>query len=130
MRGLAALGGGDLLIYKLVKAFPHVQRRYDEFIPYRRVGVAGKHVEESRGVGAKGVVGGKKSQVCVDAGCRIVIVAGAQMYIAANAVFFLAYDQGDFGMGFQAHQAVDDMRAGFFQAFGPLDVVFFVKAGF
>ena len=33
-------------------------------------------------------------------------------------------------MGFQAHQAVDDMRAGFFQAFGPLDVIFFVKAGF
>ena len=48
---------------------------------------------------------------------------------SADAVFFPADDEGDFRVRFEAHDAINDVAAGFFQLAGHEDVVFFIKAG-
>ena len=57
-----------------------------------------------------------------------VIVAGAQMAVAPQALFLAPHHHHQLGVGLEAEYAVHDVRAGFLQLGGELDVRFFVEA--
>jgi hypothetical protein len=83
----------------------------------RRPGVTGDNVKQGRSVGAKLGVAGKKTGIRVNFGGGVVVVAGAQVQVAADALFLPADHQGDFTVGFQPVQAIDYVAAGLFQLF-------------
>ena len=56
------------------------------------------------------------------------VVAGAEMAVAAQAVGFAAHDHRHLGVRLEPHHAVHDVRAGFLQAVRQLDVGFFVES--
>ena len=56
------------------------------------------------------------------------VVAGAQVAVAADAPGLAPHDQHHLGVRLVADHAVHDVRAGFLQARGQLDVGFLVEA--
>ena len=73
-------------------------------------------------------VAGEQAVVGVTARGPRVIVAGAEMAIAAQSVGFAAHHHRHLGVGLEADHAVHDVGAGFLQAVGQLDVGFFVES--
>ena len=74
------------------------------------------------------VVAREEAVVRVDARRARVIVAGAEVAVAADAARLAAHDERELGVGLVAHDAVHDVRAGFLQAVRQLDVRLFVEA--
>ncbi|MDQ0775695.1 hypothetical protein QF026_004161 [Streptomyces aurantiacus] len=74
-------------------------------------------------------VGGQEPQVLVEPGGLRVVVAGADVAVAAEGLALLAYDEGQLAVGLEADEAVDDVAARLLQLLGPLDVGLFVEAG-
>ena len=120
----------DLIIHQFIDFFPQPDGRHYQLVPDRRLGVTGKQIEKCGGVAAELVVGRHQAHVGVQLGRAVVVVAGAQMHVAFDAVGFLPHNQNDLRMGLQSYQAIDNMGAGFFQTAGPEDVVLFIEAGF
>ena len=58
------------------------------------------------------------------------IVAGADVRVAAQLVAFAAHHQGELAVGFEAHDAVHYVHACAFEFAGPRDVCFLVETGF
>ncbi len=77
---------------------------------------------------ADGFVGGHQAVVGVEPRGLGVVIAGAQMAIAAQAFLLAAHDHDQFCVGLEAEYAVHDVRAGFLQLGGELDVRLFVEA--
>ena len=93
------------------------------------LGVAGEEVEEGGGVIAEVGPAGEEAEVGVDAGGGGVVVAGAEVDVAADAVGLAADDEGGLAVGLEADDAVDDVDAGLLKGAGLVDVVFLVEAG-
>ena len=75
-------------------------------------------------------IAGKQAQVGIEAGGDGVVVAGAQVAIAAGHAVFVAADQhGQLAVGLEADDAVEDLHAGIFHAARPADVRGLVEAG-
>ena len=79
-------------------------------------------VEQLGDVVADRRVAGEEADVLVQPGRSRVVVARADVAVAAQAVLVGADHQHAFGMGLQADEAVDDVHAGALQRFGPGDV--------
>ena len=94
-----------------------------------RAAVAGEVVEELREVGAERRVGREHAEVLVERRGLRVVVAGADVAVAADAVGFLAHDEQDLAVRLQAHEPVDDVDARLLEAAGPFDVRLLVEAG-
>ena len=92
--------------------------------------VAGEVVEQLGDVVAELVVDREHAEVLVENRGLGVVVAGADVAVAADAVGLLAHDEQDLGVGLQPDEAVHDVRAGLFQHPGPLDVGLLLEAGF
>ena len=92
--------------------------------------VAGEEVEEGRGVVGHRLVGGEEAEVGVDEGRGRVVVAGAEVDVAADLLAFLANDHRQLAVGLEVHEAEHDVNAGAFHLPGPDDVVGLVEAGF
>ena len=90
--------------------------------------VAGEVVEELGDVVAELVVDREHAEVLVEHRGLGVVVAGADVAVAADAVGLLAHDEQDLGVGLQADEAVHDVRAGLLQHPGPLDVGLLLEA--
>ncbi len=73
-------------------------------------------------------IAGEQAVVRVTARGARVIVAGAEMAVAAQAIGFAAHDHRHLGVSLESDDAVHDVRAGFLQAVGELDVRFFVES--
>ena len=86
-------------------------------------------VEQLGDVGTDVDVAREDAEVLVDPGRVGVVVAGADVAVAAQLVAVVAHHQYAFRMGLQADHAVDDMDAGTLELFGPVDVVGLVEAG-
>ena len=71
----------------------------------------------------------RSAEVLVDAGGLRVVVAGADVAVADQALGLLAHDEAQLGVGLQADDAVDDVDAGLLELAGPADVVDLVEAG-
>ena len=62
-------------------------------------------------------------------GGGFVVVAGAEVDVAAEAAVLIAGDEGDFGVGFESLDAVNDADPGALEGFGAVEVAFLVEAG-
>ena len=109
-------------------------------------GAAGEEGEEIDDILADIFAAGEQTEVGIKLGGFGIIVAGGDVGIAAHAaagaggveaggagasaVIFATDDEGGFSVSLQAQDAIDDVGAGVFQGLGPLDVAFFVEAGF
>ena len=74
------------------------------------------------------VVAGEQAVVGVEPRRARVVVAGAEMAVAADAIGLPAHHQDHLGVRLVAHDAIHDVRARFLQPVGKLDVGFFVEA--
>ncbi len=81
------------------------------------------------------LVGGEQAKVGVQPCGARMIVAGAQVRVAAQlellalgAIQFAPHHQQHLGMALVANHAVDHMRAGGFEPLCPVDIGFLVKA--
>ena len=106
------------------------ERGDDEFFGSLKVADSGEEIEEIGGVFAEVRMGGKEREIGIEFGGAGVVVAGAEVDIAAEAIFVAANHEGDFAMDLVVDDSVDDVDAGFFEAASPGDIIGFVEAGF
>ena len=96
--------------------------------------LAGQLLENRIGICRETGIGGEVADIGIQPGAAGVVVAGGQMQIAVQSRFVAGTlaprHQQQLGMRLQTHDAVDHLRAHRFQAFGPVDIGFFVKARF
>ena len=85
-------------------------------------------VEQLRDVVAELLVVGEHAEVLVEHGGLRVVVAGADVAVAMDAVLFLANDEQDLGVRLQADEPVHDVGAGLLEHAGPFDVGLFLEA--
>ena len=104
------------------------RRRHDQFAKARRIRVAGQRAPERGRVGGDIGVGRQEPHVRVEARGAVVVVAGPQVDVAAEALFRSPYDQANLGVHFVVADAVDDVRAHLLQAPRPADVPRLVEA--
>ena len=107
----------------------HPDRSHDQTIPAFRFRISGKHIKHCRRILSKTLVAGKNTAVCIQLGCRIIVVTGRQMHIAADAGFFSSDNQSDLAVCLKPYQTVDNMAACFFQHLRPDNVVLLIKSG-
>ncbi len=75
-------------------------------------------------------IGGQQAEIGVETRRIRVVVAGAQMRIAAgDAIGIAAHQQGQLAVGLQADDAVEDLDSGIFQIARPADIGGLVEAG-
>ena len=86
-------------------------------------------VEQVGDIGADLRVGGEDADVFVDPGGAMVVVARADVAVAADAIGFLANSHCDLRVNLQAEQAIGDMDPRLFEATGPADVRCLVEPG-
>ena len=119
---------GDLLLDELLDGGAHAERGDRDLLvalgrrPSRQV------VEEQRRIAAERRIAGEEREVRVDRGGDRVIVAGAIVDVAAQAVGLAAGHQRRLGVGLQVHEAVDHLGAGALQVARPADVRGLVEA--
>src|SRR5262247_581695 len=109
--------------------FAQVDRRDQQLAVLLLTRVSGQVVEQLRNVFAEILVGGEEPEIGVDARRDRVVVARAEVDVAAQLVLLLAHDERHLGVGLQSDQAVDDVDAGLLQSLRPLDVRLFIEAG-
>ena len=124
----AGPGRGRLALDERHDASGQVERGDEQVAELRRREVPGQHVEEQPHVGGDLRVGGEQREVGVDARGLGVVVAGAQVGVAAQHAMLLADDQAGLTVGLEAVEAVHDVRPGLLELAGPFDVVEFVEA--
>ncbi|KAG1531305.1 hypothetical protein G6F50_016772 [Rhizopus delemar] len=89
---------------------------------------AGQLLEQQVHIVADVRIGGDQADVGVRAGGAAVVVAGAQVHIAAQLAALAANDQQHLGVGLVADHAVHHLHAGFLQAISQAQVGLFVEA--
>jgi hypothetical protein len=95
-------------------------------------GERAKPVRELNSRATSAVISGlqvKQAEVGVEAGGLRVVVAGAEVGVAPQAVGLLPDDHAALAVGLVADEAEDDVHAGLLELAGPLDVVGLVEAG-
>ena len=125
-RDLAA--GLRLPADELAQLVAQVHRRDEQPAVLARPAVAGEVVEQLREVGAEIGIARQHAEVFVDGRGLRVVVAGADVAVAADAVGLLAHDEQDLGVRLQADEPVHDVRARLLEHAGPFDVGLLVEA--
>src|SRR5579883_2140875 len=106
-------------------------RRDDQLVIDHAARIASERVEEMLGIFANLRTAGEQRIIFVDASGAGVVVAGANMHVAAQSAGLTTDHQRNFGVRLHLdlpHLAVDDVYAGTFQGARPLDVVLFIEA--
>ena len=106
-----------------------VVRRHEEPAVVGVHRVAGQDVEQPADVLAQRRVGGQQAEVLVQPGGLRVVVAGAEVDVAAQLVAVVAHDHRDLAVRLQPDQAVDHVHPGPLQFAAPLDVGLLVEPG-
>ena len=126
----AGTGVFDLAVDEGKNFAVQMPRGDEKFFRRREAGDAGDGVEEVGHILGDVGAGGEEAEVGVEAGGGRMVVAGAEVDVAADAVVFLAHDHGHLGVGLESGHTIDDIDAGFAELAGPFDVGGFVEAGF
>ena len=87
-------------------------------------------LKSSTEVRAEVGIRGEHTEVFVGGGGLRVVVAGADVAVATDAVGLLPHDEEDLRVRLQADEPVDDVRARLLQHAGPFDVGLLVEARF
>ena len=93
----------------LDEALAQRERRDEQLAEVRRPSEARQVVEEIGDVVGDLLVGGEQPEVLVDASSERVVVAGADVDVAAQAARLAAHDERRLRVDLQAGEAVDDM---------------------
>ena len=101
LRRAPGTGVPDLGLDVLHQGFAQADGRDGDLLELLRARIAGHEVEYTRGIAAQGRVLGEIAQVGVDARRDRVIVAGAEMHVAAQVVALSAVHEADLGVGLQ-----------------------------
>ena len=91
--------------------------------------MSGEHVEDLGHLRGDRWLRGNQPQIRIEPRGGVIVIAGAQVSVAAQAILIAAHQHGELAMGLQAHDAIDHVDAAVFEALGPLDVGRFVAAG-
>ena len=121
--------GPGLATDEVSQLVAQVHRRDHQSAVFAGPAVAGEVVEQLRQVGAEIGIAGKHAEVFVRRSGLRVVVAGAEVAVAADSVRLLANDQQDLGMGLEPDESVHDVCARLLEHPGPLDVRLLVEAG-
>ncbi len=118
----------DLAVDALLDTAAHRGGRHQKLAVVAARGVAGELVEHHGGVGAEIFVAGEIAEVGVLLRGDAVVVAGAEMHVAADTVAFAAHDEHDLGVRLEADEPVHHVHALALEGLGPADVALFVEA--
>ena len=130
-RGTALAGVFGLAIDERHAAPGEIERGDHQRAVAGVLGVSGQEAENILYGAGNFWIGGQEAEVGVEASGGGVVVAGAEMGVAArDAVGIAADEQGEFAVGFEADEAVKDLDAGVFEIARPADVRGFVEASF
>ena len=110
------------------RALEGARRREDPLVGAGRLVAGGQVIEQLDQIAADPVVAGQQAEVAVNARRAGVVVAGADVGIAAQAVEIAAHHQDHLGVRLEPDHAVHDVDAGALQPVGPLDVGRLVEA--
>ena len=125
---LPGLRTTPLAVDQAQEPFTQPSWRHRQLLQARRIGVAGESAEDRAGVLGNRLRRGEQAEVGVDASGALVVIARGQVRIAAQAVRGPLDHLADLRMHLVAADAVDDVRAGFFERARPADVPLFVEA--
>ena len=100
-----------------------------QFVPAKRLRIAGKHIEHCCCILTYIRRTGKQSYIRIQLGRCVIVIACSQMYVPPDTVLLPAYHQRNFTVGFKAHQAIDYMAACFFQLLCPHNIIFLIEPG-
>ena len=107
----------------------HIKRGDHQFLQTRITSEAGESVENNCYFLGQFRFAGEQTEVGVNARGARVIITSAQVNVAPKLICVTANDQQRLAMCFQADHSIDDMRAGFLQTPGPLNIARLIKAG-
>ena len=107
---------------------PQRERRDEQLAELLRPSEAGQVVEEVGDVGGDLLVGREEADVLVEPRRDRVVVAGADVDVAAKPVALAADDERRLRVDLQVREAVDDVDAGLLERARPLDVPPLVEA--
>ena len=113
----------------VVEPAGQLDRGHDQLVPGPSLGITGQQVEQGAGVFAELGAAGEEAQVGVEPGGGRVVIARAQVDVAADAVVLAADDERGLAVGLQSDDPVDDVNAGLLEHPGLVDVVFLVEPG-
>ena len=99
-------------------------------IPVFRLRIAGKHIKYGGRILSDRFRTRQNATVRVQLCRRIVVISGAKMDIAANAILLSSHDKRNLAVCFQSKQTVNNVTACLFQHFCPDNIVFLIKACF
>ncbi len=119
----------DLGVDEARDARAHAHRRHQQLPVAVLARHAGEHVEEVGDVRRERQVRGQQAQVRVDAGGLGVVVAGADVDVAAQPAGLASHHESALGVGLEADQAVGHVGACALEGAGPDDVGALVEAG-
>ena len=125
--GPAGGGVGGLVGNEFLDTRVEVERRDEQVPELGRAAEAGERVEELRDLLGDGFAGGEKTQVGIEPGGLGIVIAGAEMDVAAQALALATDDEAAFAMGFVADQAVHHMDARLLELARPVNVVGLVE---
>ena len=123
------LPGRDFVVDERLETGPQLIRCDQQLAVADLAPVPGEMVEQVGDIGADLRIGGEDADVFVDPGGAMVVVARADVAVAADAIGFLANSHCDLGVDLQAEQAIGDMNPRLFEATGPPDVGGLVEPG-
>ena len=106
----------------------HLERGQNQLMGGSVLTDTGEQVEECGGIFTDVRAASQQAQVRIKSGGRRIVIAGAQMDIAAKPIVISTNHQTHLGMDLVSHHAVDHVNAGLFEAAGPGDVVGLVKS--
>ncbi len=126
--GLPARAWSASRAIRFAIALGQVDRRHQQRVVVRLLGVGGQKIEHVVHRKRHLRIRRQQAQIGVEGRRGRVVVAGAQMGIAAHrAVGILARDQGQLAVRLQPHQPVEDLHSRIFQFARPLDVGGFIE---
>ena len=106
----------------------HAEGRVQEFAEPRHAGESGELQEDFVDVLADRLIRRHQPVIGIEPGGLGMVVAGAEMAIATQAVVLAPHHHHQFGVSLEAEYAVHDVRAGLLQLVGQLDVGLLVEA--
>src|SRR6185503_176702 len=112
----------------LQEALPHVHRRDEQFLELRSLRMAGQVMKQVDDVGRYCRIRCEEPDIGVGTRRLDVIVAGADMRVAAQSHPVLEHDQRNFGVGLESKYAVGYMCADFFELLRPVQVARFIES--
>ena len=114
------------LISSIVRRFRSLGA-IDQLLPFVVLRIAGEKVEQRRNVVGHHLVGGEQAEVGVHQRRVRIVVAGAQVHVAADLLAFLAHDHRQLAVRLETHEAEHHVHAGPLQVPRPGDVVGLVE---